>query len=518
MLGQKTFAPKLFYALSLEEQIPEDHLLRRVAAAVDFSFVRRLTARFYSHTGQPGIDPVVLFKLSLLGWLYGITSERRLASEARLHLAFRWFLGYDLDEAPPDHSVLSKARARFGVMVYQAFFTEIVRQCEQAGLLRGDQLYLDSTLVAANASLDSMGARALVAQLADVDEHLATLWRENPTEPEEETPPPTPTPPPAADRPAGPRALSPTDPPNAPLGPLNERQVSRTDPEAALVTRDKVPPGLYYKMHVGVDGGAARVITAVEVTSGEVGDEQLLERLIREHTGATGRTVTEVVADTKYGTQANYAALAAAQIRASIRPLPAGGIRRAIGRDQFVYDPARDRYLCPEGQPLRRMGKTHTGTFLGGIQYRAAPQACAVCRLKADCCGTAAARTISRPDDDGLFERVRAHLATRQSKRSLRRRGCWVETVIAEAKEPHGLRRAQYRGRAKVQIQAYGAALAYNIKKLVGRARRCPVRPAQALAFDRQASRVASAATRSSAGSCHAPARHYFGNRPRAVI
>ncbi len=99
-----------------------------------------------------------------------------------------------------------------------------------------------------------------------------------------------------------------------------------------------------------------------------MGDEQLLGRLIREHTGATGRTVTEVIADTKYGTQANYAALAADQIRASIRPLPAGGIRRAIGRDQFVYDPARDRYLCPEGQPLRRMGKTHTGTFLGGIQ------------------------------------------------------------------------------------------------------------------------------------------------------
>ncbi len=495
MLGRKTFAPKLFYEFSLEEQVPADHLLRRVATAVDFSFVRRLTARFYSHTGQPGIDPVVLFKLSLLGWLYGITSERRLASEARLHLAFRWFLGYDLDETPPDHSVLSKARARFGVTVYQAFFTEIVRQCEQAGLIRGDQLYLDSTLVAANASLDSMGARALVAQLTGVDDHLAAVWRENPTEPDTEPAEEAPPPPAAtsevsasevsaSEASAGPRALSPTDPPNASLGPLNGRLVSRTDPDAALVARDKVPPGLYYKAHLGVDGGTARIITAVEVTSGEVGDEQLLGRLIREHTGATGRTVTEVIADTKYGTQANYAAyaaLAADQIRARIRPLPAGGIRRAIGRDQFVYDPVRDRYCCPAGQPLRRLGKTHTGTFLGGIQYRADPQACANCRLKADCCGTAAARTISRPDDDGLFERVRAHLATRQAKRSLRRRGCWVETVIAEAKEHHGLRRAQCRGRTKVQIQAYGAALAYNLKKLVAGARRRPVRPALAL-------------------------------------
>src|SRR5438067_4003266 len=91
MLGRKEFAPKLFYEFSLQERVPPDHLLRRVAAAVDFSFVRRLTARFYSYTGQPGVDPVVLFKLSLLGYLYGITSERRLAEEARLNLAFLWF-------------------------------------------------------------------------------------------------------------------------------------------------------------------------------------------------------------------------------------------------------------------------------------------------------------------------------------------------------------------------------------------------------------------------------------------
>src|ERR687885_2693711 len=155
MLGRKEFRPKLFYHLCLEDYVPQDHLLRRVAAAVDFSFVRRLTARFYSHTGQPGVDPVVLFKLALLGYLYGITSERRLAEEARLHLAYRWFLGYDLDETPPDHSALSKARARFGVTVYQAFFTEIVRQCEQAGHLRGDRVYVDSTLIEANASLES---------------------------------------------------------------------------------------------------------------------------------------------------------------------------------------------------------------------------------------------------------------------------------------------------------------------------------------------------------------------------
>src|ERR671938_494403 len=179
VLGQKLFTPKVVHEVNLDERVPQDHLLRRIAEVVDFAFVRRLTARFYSHTGQPGIDPVVLFKMALVGYLYGITSERRLAEELRLHLAFRWFVGYDLDERTPDHSVLSKARRRFGVTVYQAFFTEIVRQCQRAGLLDGRMLYLDSTLIKADAALGSRAARALVAQLAPVDEHVAALWRDN---------------------------------------------------------------------------------------------------------------------------------------------------------------------------------------------------------------------------------------------------------------------------------------------------------------------------------------------------
>ena len=390
-----------------------------------------------------------------------------------------------------------------------------MRQCEHAGLVRGDRLSLDRTLVAANASLDSMGARGLVGQLAGVDDHRAAVWRANPGVPADEplpAPPPAAGEPSAAESPPGPRALRPTDPATAPLGPLNGRPLCRTDPDAALVARDTVPPGLYDNVHVGVDGGAARLITAVDVTAGEVGDEQRLVRLMREHVGSTGRTVTEVVADTKYGTHANDAALEAAQIRASIPPFPGGGSRRVLGREHFVYDPATDRYRCPAGQPLRRMGRTRTGTPLGGIQYRAAPPACRGCARTSDCCGTAAARTITRPDDGGLAERVRAYLATRQAKRSLRRRGCWVETANAELKEHHGLRRAHCRGRARVQMQAYGAAIASNVKKLAAGLRPWPVPAAGALPVGRRYGVRA---------ACPAARRHRhsasrdFGNRPR---
>jgi transposase len=471
MLGRKAFEPKLFYQFSLEDHVPEDHLLRRVAAAVDFGFVRRLTARFYSHTGQPGIDPVVLFKLALLGWLYGLTSERRLADECRLNLAWMWFLGYDLDERPPDHSVLSKARSRFGVTVYQAFFAEIVRQCERAGLIRGDRLYLDSTLVEADASLESLGSRALVEQLAPVDEHVAAVWDENPPAADADGKPAAPTEPASVPapptEPRRPHVAGPSDTPNGRPGRVNELVVSRTDPDAGLVSREGVPLDLYHKVHVGVDGGTARIITAVDVTPGEVADEDLLERLLKEHEGATGRTVTEVVADAKYGTYANYRALEQGGIRASIPPHLGRGKVRAVPGELFVYDPDGDRFLCPEGQVLRRQGTSCSARPGGGIIYRASPKVCGTCPLRADCCGTAKARTITRPDDSGLYDRTRVYLRTAHAKRSIRLRKCWAETVMAETKERHGLRRAHYRGRAKVRIQAFGAAMAYNIKKLV---------------------------------------------------
>lgn len=476
MLGRKTFEPKLFYAVSLEGRVPEGHLLRRVAAAVDFRFVRRLTARFYSHTGQPGVDPAVLFKMALLGWLYGITSERRLADECRLHLAYMWFLGYDLDEVPPDHSALSKARARFGLPVYQAFFTEVVRQCERAGLVQGDQVYVDSSLVQADAGAGSVGSRALVGELIELDEHLAAVWRENPPASEAgDAPAPTPA------GPVRPHALGPGDPPSAGRGPLNAMQASRTDPDAGLVRRPGVPIDLYHKLHVGVDGGAARVITAVEVSPGEIGDEVVLDRVVKEHAGATGRAVAEVVADAKYGIPAVYRALAAAGIRACIPPRPPRGSRRGVPPERFAYDPAADRFTCPEGQALGRYGRSSTAAAGGGVIYRAAPAACGPCPRKAACCGNAAARTLVRSADSELLDRVRAALRAPGARRSLRRRKCWAELVIAEAKERHGFRRARLRGRANVRIQAYGVAIAYNVKKLAQIREPTPAAPARAL-------------------------------------
>ena len=200
-MGRKTVEPKLYLNFSLEAAVPRNHLVRRLASAVDFSFVPSLVKKYYSNTGQPSVDPVVIFKLSLLGYLFNISSERRICEEAGLNLAWRWFLGYELDESIPDHSVLSKARKRYGVAVYERFFQQVVRICEARGLVQGDVLFLDATMTKANASSKSLRSRKLLEQMLPTPKQfVADLWLVN--EPEVELAP----------RPKKPRSGRPVNP------------------------------------------------------------------------------------------------------------------------------------------------------------------------------------------------------------------------------------------------------------------------------------------------------------------
>src|SRR2546428_2853166 len=264
MLGQRDFDTKLYYYhLSLDRLVPEDHLLRRIAAAVDFSFVRSLCRPYYSHTGQPSVDPVVIFKMLLIGYLYGIMSERRLAREVSLHLGYRWFLGYDFDLPTPDHSVLSKARARLGSAVFEEFFRQSIELCRRTGLMDEGPVYVDSTLIRAGASLDSLRRREDLAQPPlSVTEYLRRLDEDNDPAPEEGPPD------------AGAAAGSPSSGSSRPLRP-NEERVSRTDPEATLVDRPEFGRHLAYKAHVAVAGRRGQVITAAVATTGAAADEHL---------------------------------------------------------------------------------------------------------------------------------------------------------------------------------------------------------------------------------------------------
>src|SRR5579864_9248034 len=170
MMGEQARTESLFYYFRLEEQIPEDHLLRLLDRYIDFSFVRERLKTFYSSTGRPSIDPEVLLRLLLIGYLYGITSERRLLDEVRMHLAYRWFTRLDLNAAIPDHSTFSKNRhGRFRQSgVFREVFEEIVRRCVEAGLVEGETLAVDGTMVAADASQQSRIRREELKEAAQV--------------------------------------------------------------------------------------------------------------------------------------------------------------------------------------------------------------------------------------------------------------------------------------------------------------------------------------------------------------
>src|SRR5712692_6750970 len=181
MMGTKVRSFTPLVNVSLEELVPRDHFYRHLERTLDLSFVREFVQDTYAGGGRPSIDPVVFFKLQLVMFFEGLRSERQLMRHAADRLSVLWYLGYDLNEPLPDHSSLTRIRERYGVEVFRRFFEKIVEQCQQAGLVWGEELYVDATKVKANASLDSLKPRFFV------EAHLADLFGAQTEELPEET-------------------------------------------------------------------------------------------------------------------------------------------------------------------------------------------------------------------------------------------------------------------------------------------------------------------------------------------
>jgi len=445
MKHQPRFAAKFYYHLSLDHLVPEDHLLRQIDRVVDFAFMRPLCRPFYSHTGRPSVDPVALFKMLLIGYLYGITSERRLARELSLNLAYRWFLGYDFDQPTPDHSVLSKARARFGPEVFESFFRRSIDLCREAGLLDEGPVYVDSTLIQAAASAASMAKREEVVQPPlSIEEYVRRLYEENDTSEDKSEPPPS--------GPAGKQ-------------PANREFQSTTDPEATLVNRPEFGRHLAYKAHVAVAGRRGQVITAAVATTGATADEYLLAEMLWQHRRLSGLGVPEVVADAKYGTGPNYLYLDQAGIPAFIPTTRFGSQHTGIwGREHFTWLVDEDAFLCAAGQKLRRHSNMR-GTQR--VRYQAPKGACVACPFRSQCAPSGVERALHRSWALDLVEAAQERVAAPKGKRRMAERKTRIEGTFGLAKELHGLRRTRFKGRQRVQIQLWLTAAAMNIKRAV---------------------------------------------------
>src|SRR3712207_998905 len=301
----------------------------------------------------------------------GIRSERQLLRVAADRLSLRWYLGYDLAEALPDHSSLTKIRQRYGLAVFRRFFEAIVEQCRDAGLVWGKELYFDATQVKANASLDSIAPRFAV------EAHLGELFSDDAADessPHENESQPTELPVPISEteREQLARAneerhdwLARDGAPDRTIirGGYRRRsdfEANLTDPDAALMARKQGGLHFGYHDHYAVDGGKARIILGVLVTPADVMENQpFLDRLWRARM-RWRLPIRQVTGDTTYGTIPNIVAIEDQGIRALV-PLPDFDARTSYyGKSRFSYDPQRDAYRCPRGQTLRRSHPNYT--------------------------------------------------------------------------------------------------------------------------------------------------------------
>jgi transposase len=480
---------------SLDELVPADHFYRHLDRILDLTVVRELVQATYAEMGRPSIDPVVFFKRQLIMFFEGIRSERQLVRLAADRLSVRWYLGDTLNEALPDHSSLTRIRARYGLEVFRRFFEAIVAQCQQAGLVWGRELYFDATQVQADAALDSLTARFAVearaaprgrhthetkqaihgaqqaihgAQQA-VDSHLAALFPADdvvaPMSNDPSVPMPTTLP---LHLPEAQRAgLESTNAARLDWIAQAGRQqrevrgvyqrtadlrVSTTDPDATPMRLKGGGTHLGYQTHYVVDGGRRRIIVGVLVAPGEVMENQPMLDLLWRARFRRKLRPRQVTGDTTYGTVQNIRAVEDMGIRAYV-PLPDWDQNSPyFGAAQFTYDAEHDRYRCPHGQTLRR---THTSEAEQRIQYRAQASTCRACPLKAQCTpATKMGRSVWRSFGEDCLERVQAYQSTAAYHKALRKRQVWVEPLFAEAKAWHGLRRFRLRGLWRVNSEA----------------------------------------------------------------
>lgn len=434
MMGksQKT-EPKLFYhGVSLDRRVPADHPLRCIGKLIDFAFVRSRVEELYGVNGNVSVDPAVILKLMFLLIYEDVKSERALMEQLPLRMDWLWFCGYDLDDETPNHSVISKARRRWGQEVFEELFEKVLRQCVDAGLVDGETIHVDSSMIAANADKDRLKPNMrLIGQKA-----YSRL-----------------------DEPAEQEDTKNDDGFNE----GDQRRVSLTDPEARLAKKNGQLT-LGYKDHRVIDDKCG-IVTATITTPANVNDSLVLKEAVQEHRANVPTDVKTVVADKGYGVIENYKYLNDIKATPCI-PHQTHAKDGRFSYPDFCYDKKNDRYICPAGQLLNRIGPKQVDRKI--TTYRCNPTTCRKCHLRDNCMtGETAGRSLQRNTDVQYTEWADGCLSRYQRRMLLGRRSQKAEGSFADAANNHGFKQARWRGLAKMTIQNLLIATAQNIRKLL---------------------------------------------------
>ena len=433
---------QFFYDFCLDDAVPADHLVRRIAGVLDLSWVRGELAGYYSHTGRPSIDPELLIRMLLLGYVFAIRSERQLCAEVQVNLAFRWFCGLGIEDPVPDHSAFCRARhERFGDgKAYRRVFERVVGTCIDRGLVSG-----------ASMSVDASHIQADVNQTRWIDGDDPVAWpdrgeasravREYLDHLDEATVAKT-------------RRFRKAKPPRA---------ISLSDPLAAWVAKKNRRAIFAYDANYLIDNDCGVIVDAEGTRANRIEEIAVAQTMLARTADSFGLKPQWLAGDSVYGAGRMLKWLTDREIEPHVpvwdRSARSNGL---FCRDDFRFDATRNVYVCPAGHELTTSGSIDQGRI---VYYRGRKQVCARCSLRSQCTIGPDARKITRDIDEDIRDRVRALAGTKAFKHSARQRKK-VEMAFAHLKRILKMDRLRLRGLSGARYEVLLAATAQNLRKL----------------------------------------------------
>jgi transposase len=443
---------QFFYVFDLDKVVPPDHLVRQIDGVLDLDWVHKDLAPYYSHTGRPSIDPVLMIRMLIVGYVFAIRSERQLCSEVQVNLAYRWFCKLGIEDGIPDHSVFSRARhERFRQSgALRRVFECVVAKCITAGLVGGEGFSIDASLVRADVDKKKRvpgnqpisWPRTEEASRA-VREYLTALDGAGNDE----------------ENGSDDGSLS---------GGGNRRkppkQVSLTDPQAAWVARKNTDPFFAYDANYLIDNKTGIIVDAEGTRANRIVEIAITETMIERVKDRFGLRPRRLAGDTVYGAVRLLKWLVDSHITPHI-PVWDKSARRdgTFSRADFAFDRSRNIYVCPNGKLLHT-----TGTVIDGstLRYRASKLDCDPCAFKMQCCPHTPARQIPRDLHEDARDVARALAKTEAFEQSRRERKK-VEMQFAHMKRILKLDRLRLRGLSGAKDEVLLTATAQNLRRLV---------------------------------------------------
>jgi len=470
MQGRKEYTPKMIYQLYLDDMVPKDNFYRMVDAALDLSFLYQETKKFYGTEGQESIDPVVFFKICLVGYFNNINSDRKIVEYCSNCLDTRLFIRYDLDEVLPWHSTISRTRQLFGEEVFQSLFKKVLSLCVQKGMVRGKRQVSDSVFIKANASMDSLMAKEIIEdaeaycrELKEGSEHNDDKSKD--TEDKEQDNHQTKSSNTCLN------LIQDGDNITEDKGCIHTKKSSNAthyspaDKDARMSFKPGKPTQLNYFGQISVDD-AHHVITGAMADFADKRDNQCLPGLLTqtiENLAENDMSIEQVVADTNYNSGETLNFCKEKNIDAYF-PNPSG---YKSNREGFEYDEANDRFLCTRGNrailPFKGFKTKHKkdDTRI----YLSRSKDCSNCALRKKCIGNSNTKRITCSIHKPLLDAMHEKMQTLYAKRLMKIRKGTVEPVLGTLVNFRGMKRVNAHGIEQANKHVMMAAIAYNLMK-----------------------------------------------------